>query len=440
MNFDANKNLLRLLWIEHKLPKFVREEINEKALLHLQELTKLMGPELASRFISLQQKTSSNIAINPHTKVLGCLLMIEKNLSPDFRIQINDNSEELLNSLADCIGFLLYHHLDDKEISEEVLRTLVQCVPQVLSEDDPEDFFCDYGEIPLLSMCRRGQQSFVPMLVEEGVKHNVCGEGMLGRGGLFYKRHDEQCLIGELAFVSSQGNCDADGDTTKNPHQDVSSGGSLDIIKRLRDMGLLKKDDIRQHNLLQCSSRDYEQHAFHPTYRQYDPSIFSYFVDWDPSALREPTCSTSSGRVHEGDTILHLLASSQSCRPCDFQLGLRATLCHYRQELGLLLLESNGVTPLQLAKERHGKEKAWKLIEECLEEPACDKIALEKNEETNLYPFLTAAAGETSELDLVYHLLRRHPAPVEHCTSTHNTEAAAGSSPRPLSRKRKRVD
>ncbi len=394
MNYIFSQNLLRLLWIEHKLPKFIREEINEKSLVHLEQLTQNMGPELASRFTTLQEK-SFNIMMHPHTKIIGCLLMIEENLPTGIRVVINETAEVFLNSLADCIRFCLYHYLDKEEVSEDDLRILVQCVPQVLSEDDPEDFFCDYGEIPLLTMCRRGQSSFVPMLVEEGLKHDVGGAGM--RGGLFYKRHNEQCLIGELSFKTTDG------------------FGSLDIIIRLREMGLLKKEDIKNHDLLRCSSRDYKQYVFDPSYREYDPCIFRYFVDWDPSAL-QGLCKFPG--LSEGCSILHVLAISQSCLPCDFQLALRATLRYYPQELGLLLLKNNDVTPFQLAKARHGKEEAWKMIEECLEEPFCSKIAIEKNTEKNLYPFITAAIGDTCELDLVYHLLRRHPLTLEHCTCT----------------------
>ena len=36
-------------------------------------------------------------------------------------------------------------------------------------------------------------------------------------------------------------------------------------------------------------------------------------------------------------------------------------------------------------------------------------MILERDPETNTYPFLLAAAGDTSELDLVYYLVRRNP-------------------------------
>ena len=92
-----------------------------------------------------------------------------------------------------------------------------------------------------------------------------------------------------------------------------------------------------------------------------------------------------------------------------FQLNLGASLRHYPHELGLLLLKDPiGDTPFQTARDKYGKKKAWRVIQKCLDE-SNDHQILEQNSETNMYPFMFAAAGDTSELDLVYYLLRRNP-------------------------------
>ena len=57
-------------------------------------------------------------------------------------------------------------------------------------------------------------------------------------------------------------------------HTSNSDVPYLDVIKRLREMGFIEKEDIKEYNLLWdsceegCSKR------------------FNYFADWDPSALK----------------------------------------------------------------------------------------------------------------------------------------------------------
>jgi hypothetical protein len=75
---------------------------------------------------------------------------------------------------------------------------------------------------------------------------------------------------------------------------------------------------------------------------------------------------------------------------------------------------------MQLVKKRLGN---WS--KRCLDE-SNDHQILEKNSETNMYPFMFAAAGDTSESDLVYYLLHRNPLSLfsDNCSSnnTCNTD------------------
>ena len=106
-----------------------------------------------------------------------------------------------------------------------------------------------------------------------------------------------------------------------------------------------------------------------------------------------------------------------------FQVALGASLRHYPHELGLLLLKNpKGDTAFKTARAKYGKNEAWKLIQKCLDE-SNDHQILEQNSETNMYPFMLAAAGDTSELDLVYYLLRRNPLSLfsDNCSSNHTT-------------------
>ena len=60
------------------------------------------------------------------------------------------------------------------------------------------------------------------------------------------------------------------------------------------------------------------------------------------------------------------------------------------------------------------------MITECLEESNGCKILLEKNPETNLFPVMLAAAGDSSELDIVYYLVGLNPLNVMDCVTSAN--------------------
>ena len=154
----------------------------------------------------------------------------------------------------------------------------------------------------------------------------------------------------------------------------------VDVMKRLRQSDLFKKEGIRQYGLLRqsCSTLAEER--------------FDYLIDWDPEALKEYD--------FEGNSILHAAADE-----CDIAMALKAGLKYYPEELGFLLRKNSaGDTAYELIVENG--DEAWVIIEECLEEIHDEKIT-EKNAMTNLYPFIVAAAGDTSELNTLYYLLRR---------------------------------
>jgi hypothetical protein len=337
-------------------------------------------PKLTSYLLKMTTPNNDTMEF-PDTESLLRLLLIEKNFSPELRGAINDKAKNLLKDLTVDVVDFFYDELDEVKHSEDDIRTLVQCVPTALSDEE------EYGFIPILAAIYRNVRcivattySFLPVLAEEGIKHNVGGEGM--RGGLL-------CIdvVGKnvLHSLSCCGR--------------LEDSRCLDAIKRLREMGLFSKGDIKEYNLLWDSCRCG------------CPKRFNYFVDWDPSLLKE---SVAFGQEK---ALLHM--DPNFAGRYKFQLALGASLRHYPHELGLLLLKNpNGGTPFQRARNVIGKKEAWKLIQKCLDESNVSQI-LEKNSETNMYPFMFAAVGDTSELDLVYYLLHRNPLSVcsDNCSS-----------------------
>ena len=304
------------------------------------------------------------------TENLLRLLKIEKSLPSDLRRKINEKATNFLEDLNEDAADFVSNKLDEEQHSEDDIRTLVQCVPGALSFQDK------FGGFPIFNACLSGRcVSFVPLLAEEGMKLNVGGDGM--RGGLRCEHSS-----GDTALVAISFN-----NTNRYGAESECDSRYLNVIKGLREIGLFEKEDIRKYNLLWgscCNARC--------------PKRFNYFADWDPSALTKQYC--------EKYDVLH--SSLQWCG--DFQLALSATLRHYPHELGQLLVKnSKGETPFQKLRKQFGRGEGWKAIKKCLDESDGSKIVLEKNSETNMYPFMLAAAGDTSELDLVYYLVRRNP-------------------------------
>ena len=61
----------------------------------------------------------------------------------------------------------------------------------------------------------------------------------------------------------------------------------------------------------------------------------------------------------------------------------------------------------------------------------------EKNPETNLYPFMLAAEGETSELNMIYYLIRQHPVVLEGGCKVTQSEAEGEANAVAITNKRK---
>ena len=193
------------------------------------------------------------------TENLLRLLLIEKNLSSDLRHEINEKAKMFLNGLTDDVGEFLCFELDDEEHSEDDIRTLVQCVPGALSLTD------DFGGFPINSACLSDQTvSFIPVFAEEGMKLNVGGDGM--RGGLL--REDCEDYSGGSALKEiSCNNTYISG--AESEYYDTRDSRTLNVIKRLRKIGLIEKEDIRKYNLL-CESCN-----------EWSSKRFNYFADWN---------------------------------------------------------------------------------------------------------------------------------------------------------------
>jgi hypothetical protein len=309
---------------------------------------------------AIENDTSS--AMNTKEKLLN-LLLREKELPAEMKTKIDERVAEFWEGITIDAGFFLHENLDDKKHTQEEVKALVQCVPGSLSRmcplnGDHEYFDDDYDSepeflvLPIQSAVWDYEDgnaynankavSFIPLLAEEGFKLNVGGDGI--RGGLLCEIDDKNNVLQIVV--------EAGWDLEAGDWHDLDSV-CLDVMKRLRKMDLLKKEDIKEYGLLKCSMYSWalaEQR-------------FDYLVDWDPKAFKEiciselPWCVVQSGvaDVH-------------------FEVAFNAGIKYFPQHIGNLALRY-----ISGHKGKEDKDEAWEMIQDCLDEADPNKRILEKN-------------------------------------------------------------
>jgi hypothetical protein len=343
---------------------------------------------IAIRMSAIENDTSS--AMNTKEKLLN-LLLREKELPAEMKTKIDERVAEFWEGITIDAGFFLHENLDDKKHTQEEVKALVQCVPGSLSRmcplnGDHEYFDDDYDSepeflvLPIQSAVWDYEDgnaynankavSFIPLLAEEGFKLNVGGEGM--RGGLLCEIDDKNNVLQTVV--------EAGWDLDAGDWHDLDSV-CLDVMKRLRKMDLLKKEDIKEYGLLECAMNSWT----------WAEQRFEYLVDWDPAAFKEICISELPWCV------------VQSVADGHFEGAFNAGIKYFPQHIGNLAFRY-----ISGQKGKEYKDEAWELIEYCLDEADPNKI-LKKNQVTNLYPFVTAAEGSRCCLDMVYYLLRKDP-------------------------------
>jgi len=318
------------------------------------------------------------------------LLNLGDDLSEDLLQDFEGLAEQMLEDMTIKAGEFL-HKLHINEPTEDEVKAVIEEFPSALSYEDI------LGYLPIYSAAGDiGSASFVPLLAEGGVKLHVGGEGTRARGGgllvINNRRRNNHLNRNALIRLVSAYKYAANEDDTVNVAGDLSCRAAL---MKLRESDLLLKEDIRHYDLLchvcelGCILR------------------FDYLADWDPAALKE--CERN-----DDDPLLHYIVLTAEIE--QFAMVLNASLRHYPEELGLLFhKDGDGDTPCEMAFNEYGKDNTWMTIENCFEQTRGNKIT-EKHPVTNLYPFMLAAAGETSELNTLYYLLRRAPEVLSHTT------------------------
>jgi len=214
---------------------------------------------------------------------------------------------------------------------------LIQAFPAALSHTN------DQGQLPIHSAAwNNHSMPFVTLLVEEGVKLNVGGEG--NRGGLLvedpYSNHNPKHNVLQLLVNAKSDEDPATCDLTY-----------LQVLKELRESNLLRKEDIKEYSMLysSCFSGAKER--------------FKYLVDCDPQALKES--------VYNGKPLIHAVIDSIFRGIDEFAMMVKAGHEHFPEDTDLGFLfkkDENGKTACESAFANYGKEETTKIILECIPE------------------------------------------------------------------------
>jgi len=164
------------------------------------------------------------------------------------------------------------------------------------------------------------------------------------------------------------------------------------VLRRLKEAGYIKKDDIEANGLFWHLCTHEASH--------FPEKRFQFFADWDPNAL------TRIDRY--GGSPLHYAAAHASLK--GFRLVFEAGVRHFPKTRGITLLfqdlNRHGRTPFKMAWGMHGREEMLNEIEKAL-------IDCSNNPYDAADALTRAAINDNIDLDGIYFILRREPDALE---------------------------
>ncbi len=338
----------------------------------------------------------------------------------------------------------LHDDLDDTKHTEDQVKTVIEAFPEALTLKDKN------RQIPVQTLLTPNKVSFIPILAQVGELCNVMGKD--SRGGLLRKSlplpttgRDAKGVRGPPGYAHSYNLLQR---LSKAQFGVADEEKLFTVLKKLKSMGLIHKEDITKYKLL-------------------DPlhmCQFKFFTAWNPNWLKE-------ARWNGTDMpYLNAIARSRSPRASmAFRNFLKMSMRYFPQELGLIFQKyEEEIDALQDAFNNFGRKETMGIIKRCMplsdaypilhivhdlapkyveifsayypdatymtdsknqtlfqsmlasgkknfaDHPtfflqASDEQLAVKDPVTDLFPFAHAASNDTSDLTAVYILLKRDP-------------------------------
>jgi hypothetical protein len=158
-------------------------------------------------------------------------------------------------------------------------------------------------------------------------------------------------------------------------------------MKQLRQMGLLKKEDIRRYYLLAglCNTGN----------ASFASKRFRFVVEWDPTSLKQTD--------EYGNLPVHYAANELSIQ--GFRIVFEYGIRYYPKKKGISFLfkkDGLGETPFQDACTKFKRDQVTRVVEDTLNNPDIPSF-------NSVEALLSAAIDDDIHLDCVYFLMRRDP-------------------------------
>ena len=324
-------------------------------------------------------------------------------LVEDFFLKLEEDVHEMLCSNAADGDADDYHGLDNNRDTEAEVEAIVRVFPNILAQRKAigirffypiqclaftvhdEDEYSFNGGINLKAV------SFIPVLARLATEFGLFLEE--DRGGLL--SYDNRSYGNVLRILMRS---DPHIITNDRKHHELVDDKYLLVMKQLRQVGLLKKDDIQMYGLLEklCLQNVIAEKRFR------------FLVEWNPTTLLDTY-------VKFQPTSLHLATMSIERFRLVFEYGIR----YYPNKKGICLLfrkDDHGNTPFQLACAEFGYE-VEKVVEDTLLD--CQRRRRRSEEDVDdsntsgsyniVDALVTASIDEDIHLDCVYFLIQREP-------------------------------
>ena len=281
--------------------------------------------------------------------------------------------------------FHWWHGPDSDVDTEEEIEVAIRFFPKVLNAKFFEPFSPLNGCCPLYMMLKCSKaMTFIPLLAELGAELGRFSEKQ--RGGLTR-------LLQNIFFHLM---CNR---MLKDDLHEESSGKldemSTAIMMRLKEKGLMKKEDIFDYSLVPLLL----YRAINTETLRIETRL-RFLIDWNPSILKD--CGRLSSLLYHYLSILRfdgrdVLAPENLRR---FQFIFRLGMVHYPNELGFLFDEKMFRWAF--------KEFGTGTVEQMIDDEITSKQEY-MNKKTLQELVVAAASSETISLDGVYILVRRDP-------------------------------
>ena len=329
-------------------------------------------------------------------ELISVVLERKKKVPKRTRNKIDKLVEKFLQDLEDDIHEMLccnnddpddYCGLDSSRDTVAEVETAIRLFPDVLSRHSQRNFYDNDDPVERVVYYLHPIQclssnllrislmtcSFIPVLARLAIEFGTFERHL--RGGLLNQNFKWVTVLEDLVYGMGGGS---------QEHKKLADNTCLELMKELKESGLLVKEDILRYELLRKSFvQDYSHFA-----------KFRFLVEWDLAALMQPN--------HHKHVILHFAATSIQAFRVVFEAGIR----YFPKKKGISILfskDEDDDTPFQDACNNHGREKVVKIIEDTL-------TYYHSDTPLNIADaLLSAAIDDSIHLDCVYFLLRRQP-------------------------------